>query len=337
MRRPFGALPEGSAVESITLDSGELRAEILSYGGILRSLSLPLGGRRCELVLGLPDLHAYDRDPSYQGCIVGRCSNRIAGARFRLDGQDYTLTANERGNQLHGGRSGFGKRAWQVVEAHATGLRLLYRSPDGEEGYPGNVDVVAEFGISRRRLDLRFTARCDAPTPLSLSYHPYFNLSGDAQAEAIEQVLRVPAAAYLPVDGALLPIGRLEAVDGTPLDFRKAHSLAEGLRQGHPQLAIAGGYDHCLVLETGGLAAELCSPRNGLRMRVLSDAPALQVYGGHGLKDLYPDAASGMCLEPQDYPDAINQAAFPDIVLRPGATYTRSISYCFSLPGDADV
>lgn len=335
MRRPFGALPEGSAVESVTLDSGELRAEILSYGGILRSLSLPLAGRRCELVLSLPDLRAYELDPSYQACIVGRCSNRIAGARFRLDGRSYALTANERGNQLHGGHTGFGKRAWQVVEAHDTGLRLFYHSPAGEEGYPGNLDVVAEFGISRRRLDLRFTARCDAPTPVSLTYHPYFNLSGNPQAEAAEQQLRVPAATFLPVNAALLPTGGLDSVEGTPLDFRSGHSLAAGLRRGHPQLDIAGGYDHCLVLQPGGLAAELRSSRSGLSMQILSDAPALQVYGGQGPKNIYPEPASGLCLEPQDFPDAVNQPAFPAIVLRPGATWSRSISYCFTLPEDA--
>jgi len=338
VRRPFGTLPDGRAIESIVLDSGELRAEILSYGGILRSLSLPVAGQRRELVLGLPDLPTYRQDRSYQGCIIGRCANRIAASRFQLDGRGYPLTANEGLNHLHGGAAGFGKQAWQVVEAHGgerPWLRLFYRSPAGEEGYPGNLDTVAEFSISRRRLSLRFSARCDAPTPLNLSYHPYFNLAGEPQVHASEQLLRVPAAHFLAVDEALLPTGALAPVDASPLDFRQPRTLAAGLRQGHPQLHIAGGYDHCLVLEPAAdVAAELYSPHSGVRMRILSDAPALQLYGGHGLPRHYADPGSGICLEPQDFPDAVNRPAFPDIVLRPGATYSRSISYCFTPAGE---
>jgi aldose 1-epimerase len=339
MRQAFGTLANGAAIEAFTLESGGLRAEILSYGGILRSLSLPLNGRRRELVLGLPDLAGYERDPTYLGCIIGRYANRIAKSRFQLDGHSWQLKANEGFTHLHGGALGFGKRAWQAIDAECgeqPRLRLYYRSPAGEEGYPGDLHVTAEFALGARSLELEFTARCDAATPISLTYHPYFNLAGDPAVAATEQCLQVPAETFLPVNRALLPTGIQVPVAGSSLDFRHSRSLAEGLRQGHPQLDFAGGYDHCLVLPAGDgerQVAELHSPHSGIRMRVFSNAPALQLYDGHGLRRHHPLLGGGVCLEPQQFPDAMNQPGFPVSILRPGAVYSHRIRYCFDDEG----
>jgi aldose 1-epimerase len=333
MRRPFGALVDGSAIDAMVLDSGGLRAEVLSYGGILRSLSLSLAGQRRELVLGLPGLDDYERDAAYLGCIVGRYSNRIAASRFELDGRSHHLKAHEGANHLHGGPRGFGKQTWRVLELQGGArpmLRLGHRSAAGDEGYPGTLEVEAKFSLSQQRLDLLFTARTDAATPLSLTYHPYFNLAGDPQVPAGQQLLQVTASRFLPVDAALLPTGELAAVARTPFDFRSGRAAADAAGDGHAQLRLAGGFDHCLVPDAGAdCAAELYSPHSGVRMRIRSDAPGLQFYGGHGLHRHHPQLGSGLCLEPQAFPDAPNQAQFPSAVLRPGEIYTRRISYEF--------
>jgi len=330
---PFGVLADGTRIDAIVLDSGGLRAEILTYGGILRSLSVPVSGKRHELVLGLPGLDEYVRDPAFLGCIIGRVSNRIARARFALHGREYRLIANDGDNHLHGGRLGFGKRVWSVHEMKAgppASLRLAYRSPAGEEGYPGTVEVTADFTLSPSTLELRFTAHSDAATPISLSYHPYFNLAGDPQVPAGKQLLRIPSETFLPVDKALLPVGTCESAEGTPFDFRGARKPGEQSTNAHPQLLAAGGYDHCMVLDpASGFATELESPHSGIRMRIGSDAPALQFYDGHGLRLHHPELGSGLCLEPQAYPDAVNQAAFPSMVLEAGGIYSRRIVYEF--------
>ncbi|UYB51089.1 galactose mutarotase [Xanthomonas sp. AM6] len=329
----FGQLPDGTAIQRLVLDSGAgLRAEVLTYGGLLRSLSLDTARGRTELVLGLPTLDAYLHDPAYLGVLVGRFGNRIAGSAFSVDGQRHALTANEGANHLHGGALGFGRRVWSVRAQSGRNLQLGYDSPAGEEGYPGNVQVGAEFSVHGRTLELQFAAQTDAPTPLNLTHHPYFNLAGDAGVAAAAQWLRVPADRYLPVaDAALLPSGAIAGVAGTPFDFRTPRAIADKDIAADPQLRLSSGYDHCLVLaDTRDCSAVLYSPHSGVAMRIASTAPALQLYEGQGLDRQHPQLGRGVCLEPQGYPDAPNQPGFPDTILRPGQVYRHRIEYRFA-------
>ncbi len=333
--RSFGRLADGREVHVHRIGSADgVRAWILDLGGILARLQVPGADGPVDVVLGLPDAQAYERAPAFLGQLVGRYGNRIGGARFALDGTPHALSANEGGNHLHGGHHGFGRRIWRLVEHDDDLLVLGYRSAAGEEGYPGNLDVVATCRVAGSRLLLRFEATCDAATPFNPTHHPYFNLAGDPSVLASMQLLQVPAVGFLPVSAALVPLGHVQPVDGTPFDFRVPRTLQDGADAADPQLRIAGGYDHCLVLERGhACSAVLYSPHSGIAMRIDCDAPAVQLYGGQALAHQHPGLGTGLCLEPQDYPDAPNQPAFPQAVLRPGTAYRREIVYRFARPG----
>lgn len=332
MQRDFGRLPDGDDIHAITLtgDAG-LHAEVLTYGGILRRLSLETGTGRVDLVLGLPDLASYLADRDSVGILVGRFGNRIAGARFRLDGCEHVLSGNEGRNHLHGGYRGFGRMAWTVREYGSGRLVLGCRSPAGDEGYPGTLEVTATFRVQGSSLELEYAALSDAPTPVNLTHHPYFNLAGDPVIPAARQWLRIPADRYLPVDGELIPTGDIASVAGTPFDFRRPTTPAQHTDPAHAQIVVGHGYDHCLVLADGAdCVAELYSSHSGVAMRITSDAPAVQFYEGQGLDARHPELGRGLCLEPQGFPDAPNQPRFPDAILRPGQLYRRYIRYQFA-------
>ncbi len=333
--RRFGQLADGTPVHAHALgDAQGLSAQILDLGGILARLEFPGAHGRTSLVLGLGDAQAYFDDPAYLGIVVGRFGNRIAGARFELDGRPHRVAANEGANHLHGGMLGFGRRLWQVRAHDAATLVLGYHSPAGEEGYPGNLDVTATYRLQGARLRLEFEATCDAPTPFNPTHHPYWNLAGDPAVAAAAQWLQVPGSGYLPVGEGLIPTGEVAGVAGTPFDFRSGRTLEAAAAGGHPQLEAAGGYDHCLVLEPGSRThAVLYSPHSGIALRIDSDAPALQLYDGHALDRQHPGIGRGLCLEPQGYPDAPNRPAFPEAVLRPGQVFRRHIEYRFAAPG----
>jgi aldose 1-epimerase len=330
----FGRLQDSRDVDAVTIGAPEgLQAQILTYGGILRRLTLPSPRGAHDLVLSLPDIAAYERDTAFLGILVGRFANRIAGASFELDGKQHRLVANEGSNQLHGGKLGFGKRLWRVADLQTTPrhrLVLALHSPEGEEGYPGNLDVTAEFIVGTDELLLRFQASCDRATPLNLTWHPYFNLSGDPQRTVDEHLLRMPASHYLPVaDSQLTPTGETANVAGTPFDFRQPRPLRAPDLAAHPQLAIGGGYDHCWLLDAGrDCDAELHSPHSGVTLSLLSERRSIQFYGGQGLPRQHP-GLSGVCLEPQDLPNAPNEPRFPPAILRPGTPYTTTFRYRF--------
>jgi aldose 1-epimerase len=319
----FGALEDGREAHLVTLgQQGGLRAEILTYGGILRRLTVPTNGGERDVVLTLPSLDAYVRDTTFQGVIVGRVANRIADSRFEIDGRVHRVTPNEGANHLHGGRLGFGKKLWRVIALESPSRLVLgLRSVDGDEGYPGNLDVTAEFVISGSALTVRFEATCDQPTPVAMTYHPYFNVGGGEH-------LRIAAERYLPVaDSKLIPTGERASVGGTPFDFREGRLVGDAVLSLHPQLELASGYDHCFFLDSMREAdAELRSSATGLRLRVLSDQPALQFYGGQHLDD----GRTGICLEPGAPPNAVNDPSLASVVLRPGSVYRARIEYRFS-------
>jgi aldose 1-epimerase len=327
---PFGELEDGRAVEAITLGSPRgVEVQVLTYGAILRRLSFPVRGVRRECVLALPGLAEYVRDRAYVGPLVGRFGNRIANGRFTLDGKTHQVSANEGANHLHGGHLGFGKRVWRVLETTHSRVVLGFHSPDGEEGYPGSLDATVELEVRDDALAISLRAVTDAPTPVNLTYHPYFNLNAGG-ADATQQRLRIPADHYLPVAAGLIPTGERVPVAGSPFDFRASGPLLPPAIDAHPQLALAGGYDHCWVLAPDAdCACELTSAAGDLTLEMRGSGPGLQFYNGQFLARTHPQIGSGVILEPQGLPNAPNEPRFPSAIVRPGERWTASIEYRF--------
>jgi len=328
----FGLLPDGRSVEAIVLgDAAGLQVEVLTYGAILRRLTYPVRGVRRDLILHFNNLEDYVHDRAFVGPLVGRFGNRIGKSSFELDGKRHRVTANEGVNHLHGGALGFGKRLWRVLDAtDQDGSRALLglESPAGEEGYPGTLDATVELKVERHALSITFTAHTDVPTPVNLTYHPYFNLAADVSTSATDHRLRIPAAHYLPVAAGLIPTGELAPVEGTTFDFRRARPLRPPAVNTHPQLELAGGYDHCWVLSPDAdCACELSAPAGDVTLTMLGSGPGLQFYNGQFLAKTHPTLGSGIILEPQGFPDAVNQLRFPSAIVRPGVPYRATIEY----------
>jgi aldose 1-epimerase len=322
----FGQLADGSSVDAITLGGSDgLQVELLTFGAILRQLSFPVGGRRRNLILSLDRLEDYVSDRAYVGPVVGRFGNRIAQGRVSIDGSAHQLSQNENGNHLHGGALGVSKRLWRLLDSPSkNSVTLGLHSPAGEEGYPGNLDILLTISVQQHALRMQFTAQCDAPTPVNLTYHPYFNLGGEATAHW----LRIPASRYLPVGPGLIPTGEMAPVEGTPFDFRASRRLAPPSVHTHPQLQRGGGYDHCWVLDDNAdCHCELRSPTGDVALRMLGSGAGLQFYNGQFLTQAHAAIGSGLILEPQGLPDAPNHPAFPNSILRPGETYRAIIEY----------
>jgi aldose 1-epimerase len=331
MIRRFGTLEDGQRVDAITLGAAHgLQVEVLTYGAILHRIHFPVRGQRRDLILFFDWLEDYVRDRAYVGPMVGRFGNRIAQARFSVDGRESRLTANEGVNHLHGGALGFGKRLWRIDDAREDRLVLTYHSPAGEEGYPASMDVTATYTVSMDTLTIIITAGSDAPTPANLTYHPYFNLAADKAGSATAHWLRIPAAHYLPVREGLIPTGEIAPVAGTPFEFRTSRVLAPPDIGSHAQLALAGGYDHCWALsKDADCACELGSPERDLTMTMLGTGPGLQFYSGQFLSRTHATLGSGLILEPQGFPNAPNEPKFPPAIVRPGEMYRAEIEYRF--------
>jgi aldose 1-epimerase len=333
--RPFGRLADGRAIEAVALGDEGVQVEVLTYGAILRRLSFPVRGVRRDLILFFEDLAQYESDRAYVGPLVGRFGNRIARGRFSLDGTVHQLTINEGANHLHGGALGFGKRVWRVETCESSRLVLGYCSPDGEEGYPGTLDVSVAFSVSADRLRIDIDAHADAATPVNLTYHPYFNLAGRPQhllpGSALDHWLRIPADHYLPVGPGLIPTGELAPVAGTAFDFRHTRRLAPPPAASDPQLMLGGGYDHCWVLTPDAdCSAELMAPERDLTLTLRGNGPGLQLYNGQFLTRTHPALGQGLILEPQGLPDAPNHPGFPLAIVRPGRPYHARIEYQMS-------
>ena len=319
---------------------------ISDYGGTVVSLVVPdRTGRPADVVLGFGTVRDYEEKSPYFGCLIGRCGNRIAKGRFRLDGTEYRLAVNNLGNSLHGGLRGFDKVLWKAtprIGRSGPCLKLTYLSRDGEEGYPGNLRVTATYTLTRRNeLRLDFRAVTDRKTIVNLTHHSYFNLAGHGKGDILNHVVTLHAGRFTPVDKTLIPTGRIASVRGTPFDFRTPAAIGDRIAAAHPQLDAAGGYDHNWVADKPygklGLIARVEEPASGRVMEVLTTEPGVQFYTGNFLDGTlrgkggktYP-FRGGLCLEPQHYPDAPNRRNFPSVVLRPGETYRNTIIYRFS-------
>lgn len=324
-RTRFGKLADGADVHALTIGNGTLKMRVLTYGCILQSLGLEDGaGETANVVLGFEQLDPYLSDSPYFGAVIGRYANRIANATFSIAGQSYRLTANEGPHHLHGGLHGFDKQVW---DAETAGESVIFRrrSPDGEEGFPGNLDVQVTYALSGWELSVTYEAATDAPTHVNLTQHAYFNLQG--AGDVLGHCLAINAGTYLPVDDRLIPTGEFAPVANTPFDFRESTAIGSRMRVKHVQLARGGGYDHTFVLQRAppgaSVAARLLEPRSRRTLEVRTTEPGLQFYAGQAV------GHRGLCLEPQHFPDSPNRPAFPSTLLRPGDVYRSMTRYIF--------
>ncbi len=337
---PRGRTRQGEAVDAYRLDSGAgVTVELITYGAAVSSVKAPdLRGRRAEVVLGYDDVAGYEAaENPYMGATCGRYANRIAGGRFELDGEVFTVPATDGPHALHGGVDGFHRRIWQAEPADG-GVRMWRTSPHGEEGFPGELQVEVRFTLDARgALTIRYRAATDRPTVVNLTNHSYFNLAGDG--DILGHTVQVAAARYAVVDEEAIPTGELRSVRGLPLDLRQARPVGQGIRQ-----LPAGGFDHNLCLDGGGgalaLAARVSDPRSGRTLTCHTTAPGLQLYTGNfldGVPGRHGTALprhAGLCLEAQHYPDSPNRPGFPSTVLRPGEVYRQTCVYSFGLDRD---
>ena len=319
---PAGKLGDGREVHRYVLDNGKLEVALLDLG--VRATSIKLAGVPCNLILGYPSVSRYEQDGASMGAVVGRYANRIRDGRFQLDGRTIRLSVNRGGHHLHGGFTGFACRCWQGV-AVERGVRFRLHSPDGEEGYPGNLDVTLEVTLDGDTLEYRYEATTDADTIVNMTNHSYFNLADSP--DILGHRLQLFAADYLPIDEDSLPTGEIVPVEGSPFDFRRSKALGRDIDEDDRQLELGAGYDHCFVLSG---AEDKVSPAARLvagmvEMVVSTTEPAIQLYTGNRL----PQPRRGVCLETQHYPDSPNHDTFPSTLLRAGATYSSITRYQF--------
>jgi aldose 1-epimerase len=347
--RPYGVMPDGAAVDLYTLgDENGLRVQIITYGGTIVGIEVPdRKGVRDNVVLALPSLAAYLAQDSYLGALVGRFANRIGGASFVLDGREYQLSKNDGANCLHGGRVGFNKAVWRVVDRAddpEPRLTLRHASPDGDQGFPGAVVLEVTYVVSGGNiLRIHYQAETDRPTVVNFTNHAYFNLSGPASANILGHELMIVAEQFTPINNELIPTGQTHDVADTPFDFREPHPIGGRIRQQDEQLEIALGYDHNFVLSAPArgelrLAARARDPHSGRVLDVHTTQPGLQFYSGNHLDGTLRGTTgkaysrhTGFCLETQHFPDSPNQPGFPCTILRPGKHFASTTEYRFSI------
>ncbi|HJS16648.1 MAG TPA: aldose epimerase family protein [Rheinheimera sp.] len=316
------------AVLSLNAGTG-LEVELLPFGATIRSIRL--FGQ--ELTLNYPDPADYQTDEFYLGATAGRVANRIAKGRFELNGVAYQLDCNNGPNHLHGGVAGFNRQLWQVLKQQPDSVQLYLHSADGDQGYPGALQVWQQFRIVDQQLELSFLALSNKDTVLNLTNHCYFNLNNDGTSIENHQ-LQLTATHYLPTDEHAIPTGDRRAVAGSAFDFIVAKLLGPALQQQDQQLALANGFDHCFIWQ-GADAAELklmallSSDQSGRQLEVFSTQPGLQLYTGNFLASPFAPR-QGICLEAQGWPDAVNQLGFPGTLLKAGELYQQQIVYKFS-------
>ncbi|MGS2722661.1 aldose epimerase family protein [Porticoccus sp. GXU_MW_L64] len=345
----YGQLPDGREVHQYCLGNAQgMRASIINYGGIITELHVPdRHGQLADVVLGYDSLAQYQQDKFYLGAVLGRYAGRIAGGRLSIAGNHYVLPGNNDGNHLHGGDSGFNRVLWQAQSRQGDegpSLVLCHTSPDGEQGYPGNLQVEVTYTLTRHNeLKVQYRARCDKLTVLNLSQHSYFNLSGDLGAPVLDHRLRVNADRFLQLDSRLIPSGELLSVSATPFDFRADRQLGERIHMPHEQLIRGNGYDHTWVLgvaptQSPEPVAVLYDPRSGRKLSVSTTEPGLQVYTANFLDNCTVgkngqtlNRRAAVCLETQHFPDSPNRPLFPSTLLHPGEQFESHTWFAFGV------
>jgi aldose 1-epimerase len=349
LARSYGVTPQGAPVDLFSLGNGAgLRAHVITYGGTLVGIESPdRKGGRANVVLALPSLADYLTQDSYLGALIGRYANRIGGASFALDGINYRLSKNDGDNCLHGGRIGFNKAVWHVVDcadAPEPRLTLRHSSPDGDQGFPGRVVLEVTYGISRDdTLRIDYRAEADRPTVANFTNHAYFNLGGAGNGDILAHEVMIAADRFTPIDADLIPTGETRTVAGTPFDFRVPRPIGERIEERDEQLELALGYDHNFILTPSAsnepqLAARVRDPDSGRLLEVRTTQPGLQFYTGNHLDGTLRGSAgeiygrhTGFCLEAQHFPDSPNHPAFPCTVLRPGERLMSTTEYRFAV------
>lgn len=343
---PFGQLPDGRPATLYTLTNPHgIVVKISDLGGVITEIHVPdRDGNFADIALGFDTVEPYTGASPYFGALVGRYGNRIAQGRFELDGKTVQLPINSGAQHLHGGVCGFDRRLWTAVpfqQADGVGLTLTYRSQDGEEGYPGNLDVTVVYQLNAgNELVVSFSAVTDQPTPVNLTQHTYFNLAG--KGDILGHALTIAADAITPVHASLIPTGAFMPVADTPFDFRQPHAIGERIDADHEQLRFGQGYDHNFVLRrpegrASVLAARVHEPVSGRVLELYTEEPGVQFYSGNFLDGSLSGKGqryafrSGFCLEPQHFPDSPNQPGFPSTILRPGAHYATVSRFRFSV------
>lgn len=343
----FGKTKLGKDVNIYTLtnDNG-MSVSISEFGGAIVNLLVPdKNGNIADIVGGYDELTSYEESDGYQGALIGRWGNRIGNAKFTLDGVEYTLYKNDGDNHLHGGKVGFSHKVWKsstVLDISSASLILEYFSPDGEEGYPGNLNVRVTYTLDNdNSLRLDYYAKTDKTTVINLTNHSYFNLAGFNSGKVFDHVLKFEADRFLPTDEGLIPTGEIRSVDGTPFDFRKAKSIGCDFDMNDENIAIAKGYDHCLVFEDD-LSCDLpkisvFEPTSERCMEVYTDQPAVHFYSGNFLVDNgYPfkgnytkNLQCAFCLETEIMPDSMNHEGFTKCTLEPNEEYSTFTKFKF--------
>lgn len=339
VKEEFGQLDDGRTVHQFTLtNENDIEIKIINYGGIITSLKTPdRDGNLDNVVLGFDNLEDYQNDNPYFGALIGRYGNRIERGAFELNGTEFQLTINDGENHLHGGEQGFDSVFWNAEIIDDSSLQLSYVSSDGEEGYPGNLQVTVTYRLTDDN-DLRidFEATTDQATPVNLTAHSYFNLTGDPSKDILDHQLLLHAGNFTPVNSQLIPTGEIASVENTPFDFTDLHTIGSRISE------VEGGYDHNFVLDKEGaeetIAAELVDEQSGRKLTVLTTEPGIQFYSGNFLdgslvneNGIQLEQYSGLCLEPQHFPNSPNEPEFPSTILQPGETFSSAIVYRFSV------
>jgi aldose 1-epimerase len=344
-KKVYGKMPDGTQVDEYTLTNSKgMTMKVITLGGIVTELHVPdKDAKFADVCLGCSNLEEYMEGHPFFGALAGRVANRIAKGKFTLDGKEYTLATNNGPNHLHGGKVGFDKRVWKA-EASDLGDRkalvLQYTSKDGEEGYPGNLEVKITYVLNDKdEWHIHYQATTDKATPINLTQHCYFNLAGHDAGTILDHVLKIDADKYTPTDDTLIPTGKIEPVKGTPFDFTTPTPIGKQIKEikADPQ-----GYDLNYVLNgkagESRVIAEVTDPKSGRVMRVSTTQPGVQFYTGNFLDGKQKGKGgvkykqyAGFCLETQHYPDSINHPNFPSVVLKPGETYRQGTSYKFEV------
>ena len=344
---PFGQLENGPLTIYTLANANGVEVRTIPYGAIIVSVRVPdRSGRFDDVVLGFDRLDGYLGTHPFFGAVAGRYANRIANGTFSIDGQTYTLAKNNGPNSLHGGLKGFDKKVWNAElfdHEGQVGVTYTLESPDGDEGYPGNLHVRVTYSLSGdNELAVEYEASTDKATPINLTQHAYFNLAGEGNGDILGHRLTIDADRFTPVDSTLIPTGELAPVEGTPLDFRRATPIGARIDADNEQLRVAGGYDHNFVLNRVGdgivHAARLEDPKSGRTLDVSTTEPGLQFYSGNFLdgtitgksKHVYGRRA-GLCLETQHFPDSPNHPSFPSTILRPGEHFRSKTVFAFGV------
>ena len=319
------------------LNANGVSIDITNYGATITSIKVPdKEGCFQDIVLGFNNIDRYLEDQLYFGSTIGRYANRIAYGKFLLNGRQYILDCNFENTHLHGGYSGFNKAVWQgsVVDNK---LIMHHLSIDGDQRYPGNLDIHVTFGLNEdNKLDIEYHAVCDKDTIINLTNHSYFNLSGCLQ-DILDHYLKIYASTYTPIDAGSIPTGEIALLESTPLDFSNMTQIGKRINADHPQLKICKGYDHNYILDGKGICAEAYDPISGRSLKVLTNKPGMQFYSGNylngieGRDGIKYTKNFGFCLETQFFPDSPNNKGFPDCVLKKGEVYSYKTTYCFGI------